>query len=146
MSDGLDVESIPTFSSCKKISECKEVIRVAQFPAPPFIEEELATAVDWEAALPPPDRWPKDLDDLFDNNPAGARTWSEVEKAMRRLVSYHTVSRAFACGASANAFVSSAERARALAIPMPARCRLRNLLCNISQCLFKKGVRPHTDA
>ena len=47
--------------------------------------------MDWAPALPPRDRWPADLADLFANNPAGAQTWTEVETAMQRLVSYHAV-------------------------------------------------------
>ena len=59
--------------------------------APPVVEKEEATVVDWAAATPPPDLWPKDLDDLFANNLGGARTWAEVEAAMHRLVLYHAV-------------------------------------------------------
>ena len=84
-------ESIPTFSSSKMIAECDDVVRVAAFPTPPVVEEEEATAVDWAAATPPPHLWPKDKEDLFANNPGGARTWDEVEAAMHRLVLYHAV-------------------------------------------------------
>ena len=84
-------EAIPTFSSPKLIAECDDVVRVAAFPTPPVVEKEEATEVDWAAATPPPDRWPKDRDDLFANNPAGARTWDEVEAVMHRLVLYHAV-------------------------------------------------------
>ena len=84
-------ESIPTFSSSKMIPECDDVVRVAAFPTPPVVEREDATKVDWTTATPPPDRWPKDKEDLFAGNPAGARTWEEVEAAMHRLVRYHAV-------------------------------------------------------
>ena len=84
-------ESIPTFSSSKMIAECDDVVRVAAFPTPPVVEKEDATEVDWAAATPPPHLWPKDKEDLFANNPGGARTWDEVEAAMHRLVLYHAV-------------------------------------------------------
>ena len=84
-------ESIPTFSSSKMIAECDDAVCVAAFPAPPVVEKEEATEVDWAAATPPPHLWPKDLGDLFANNPGGARTWDEVEAAMHRLVLYHAV-------------------------------------------------------
>ena len=84
-------ESIPTFSSSKMIAECDDVVRVAAFPTPPVVEEEEATVVDWAAATPPPHLWPKDLNDLFAENPGGARTWAEVEAAMHQLVLYHAV-------------------------------------------------------
>ena len=84
-------ESIPTFSSSKMIAECDDVVRVAAFPTPPVVEREDATEVDWAAATPPPHLWPKDKEDLFANNPGGARTWDEVEAAMHRLVLYHAV-------------------------------------------------------
>ena len=82
-------ESLATFSSAKTIHESADVVRVAAFPSPPFVEREDPTEVDWEAAMPV--QWPADLDDLFANNPAGARTWSEVEAAMHRLMTYHEV-------------------------------------------------------
>ena len=82
-------ESLATFSSAKTIHESADVVRVAAFPSPPFVEREDPTEVDWEAAMPV--QWPADLGDLFANNPAGARTWSEVEAAMHRLVAYHAV-------------------------------------------------------
>ena len=63
----------------------------AGFPAPPVIEEDEASPVDWAPALPPIERWPADLADLFANNPAGAQTWTEIETAMQRLVLYHAV-------------------------------------------------------
>ena len=84
-------ESIPTFSLSKMIPECDDVVRVAAFPTPPVEEKEDASEVDWATATPPPDRWPKDLDDMFANNPAGAKTWDEVEAAMHRLVLYHAI-------------------------------------------------------
>ena len=56
-----------------------------------MVEKEDATEVDWAAATPPPHLWPKDKEDLFANNPGGARTWDEVEAAMHRLVLYHAV-------------------------------------------------------
>ena len=82
-------ESLATFSSAKTIYESADVVRVAAFPSPPFVEREDPTEVDWEAAMPV--QWPADLGDLFANNPAGARTWSEVEAAMHRLVAHHAV-------------------------------------------------------
>ena len=82
-------ESLATFSSAKTIHESADVVRIAAFPSPPFVEREDPTEVDWEAAMPV--QWPADLDDLFANNPAGARTWSEVEAAMHQLVAYHAV-------------------------------------------------------
>ena len=84
-------ESIPTFHRLKMIAECDGVVRVAAFPTPPVVEREDATEVDWAAATPPPHLWPKDKEDLFANNPGGARTWDEVEAAMHRLVLYHAV-------------------------------------------------------
>ena len=57
----------------------------------PVIEEDEASPVEWAPALPPRDRWPADLADLFANNPSGLQTWTEVETAMQRLVSYHAV-------------------------------------------------------
>ena len=66
-------------------------MRIAPFPAPPVIEADEASPVDWASALPPRDQWPADLADLHANNPAGAKTWLEVETAMQRLVLYHTV-------------------------------------------------------
>ena len=82
-------ESLATFSSAKTIHESADVMRVAAFPSPPFVEREDPTEVDWEAAMPV--QWPKDLGDFFASNPSGARTWSEVEAAMHRLVAYHAV-------------------------------------------------------
>ena len=67
------------------------MVRVAAFPTPPpvvVVEKVEATMVDWAAATPAPHLWPKDRDDLFANNPGGARTWDEV---MHRLVLYHAV-------------------------------------------------------
>ena len=66
-------------------------MRIAPFPAPPVIEAEEASPVDWASAMPPRDQWPANLADLHANNPAGAKTWSEVEAAMHRLVAYHAV-------------------------------------------------------
>ena len=83
-------ESMAAFSSAKTIYEYADVVRVvAASPSPPLVEREDPTEVDWEAALPT--RWPADLGDLYADNPAGARTWSEVEAAMHRLAIYHTV-------------------------------------------------------
>ena len=79
------------FHRLKMIAECDDVVRVAAFPTPPVVEKEDATEVDWAAATPPPHLWPKDKEDLFANNPGGARTWDEVEAAMQRLVLYHAV-------------------------------------------------------
>ena len=84
-------EALATFSSSKTIHESADVVRIAAFPAPPVIEEDEASPVDWAPALPPKDRWPADLADLHANNPAGAQTWTEVEAAMQRLVLYHAV-------------------------------------------------------
>ena len=84
-------EALATFSSSKTIHESADVVRIAAFPAPPVIEEDEASPVDWAPALPPRDRWPADLADLHANNPAGAQTWTEVETAMQRLVLYHAV-------------------------------------------------------
>ena len=84
-------EALATFSSSKTIHESSDVVRIAPFPAPPVIEEDEASPVDWASALPPREYWPADLADLFANNPAGARTWTEVETAMQRLVTYHAV-------------------------------------------------------
>ena len=84
-------EALATFSSSKTIHESADVVRIAAFPAPPVIEEDEASPVDWAPALPPRDRWPADLADLHANNPAGAQTWTEVEAAMQRLVLYHAV-------------------------------------------------------
>ena len=84
-------EALATFSSSKTIHESTDVVRIAAFPAPPVIEEDEASPVDWAPALPPKDRWPADLADLHANNPAGAQTWTEVEAAMQRLVLYHAV-------------------------------------------------------
>ena len=85
-------ESVPTFLSSKMIPECDDVVRVAAFPTPPVVEKEEPTVAEWAVVTPLPDRWPKDRDDLFANNPAGAKTWDEVEAAtMHRLVSYHAV-------------------------------------------------------
>ena len=78
-----------TFSSAKTIHKSADVVRVAAFPSPPLVEREDPTEVDWEATLPT--RWPADLGDLYADNPAGARTWSEVEATMHRLVIYHAV-------------------------------------------------------
>ena len=89
--DDDDDEALATFSSSKTIHESANVVRVAPFPAPPIIETEEASTVDWTSALPPEDQWPADLADLYSNNPAGAKTWSEVEAAMQRLVLYHVV-------------------------------------------------------
>ena len=82
-------ESLATFSSAKTIHESADVVRVAAFPSPPVVEREDPTEVDWEAAMPV--QWPADPDDLFANNPAGARTWPEIEAAMHQLVAYHAV-------------------------------------------------------
>ena len=84
-------ESMATNSSAKIIHESAEIVRVAAFPSPPVVEREDPTEVGWEAALPPRDRWPADLDDLYAGNPAGARTWSAVKAAMHRLALYHAV-------------------------------------------------------
>ena len=89
--DGDGDEALATFSSSKTIHESADVVRIAPFPAPPVIEEDEASPVDWAPALPPRDRWPADLADLFANNPSGLQTWTEVETAMQRLVSYHAV-------------------------------------------------------
>ena len=45
-------ESLATFSSAKTIHESADVVRVAAFPSPPFVEREDPTEVDWEAAMP----------------------------------------------------------------------------------------------
>ena len=82
-------ESLATFSSAKTIHESDDVVRIAAFPSPPLVERADPTEVDWEAAMPV--QWPEDLADLFADNPAGARTWAEVEAAMLRLVAYHAV-------------------------------------------------------
>ena len=82
-------ESLATFSSAKTIHESADVVRVAAFTSPPFVEQEDPTEVDWEAAMPV--QWPADLGDLFANNPAGARTWSVVEAAMHQLMEHHAV-------------------------------------------------------
>ena len=82
-------ESLATFSSAKTIHESDDVVRIAAFPSPPLVERADPTEVDWEAAMPV--QWPEDLADLFADNPAGARTWKEVEAAMLRLVDYHAV-------------------------------------------------------
>ena len=85
-------DALTTFSSSKTIHESADVVRIAPFPAPPVIDVDEASPVDWAPALPPRDRWPADLaDHLFANNPAGAQTWTEVETAMQRLVLYHAV-------------------------------------------------------
>ena len=75
-------ETLATFSSSKTIHESADVVRIAPFPAPPVIEEDEASPVDWTSALPPRDRWPADLADLFANNPSGLQTWTEFETAM----------------------------------------------------------------
>ena len=84
-------EALATFSSSKTIHESAGVVRIASFPAPPVIEADEASPVDWASALPPRDQWPADLAGLHANNPAGAKTWSEVEAAMQHLVLYHAV-------------------------------------------------------
>jgi hypothetical protein len=84
-------EALATFSSSKTIHESVDVVRIAPFPAPPVIEEDEASPVDWAPALPPIERWPAALADLFAKNPAGAQTWTEVETAMQRLVLYRAV-------------------------------------------------------
>ena len=95
--DGVDDDdddggkAMTTFSSSKTIHESADVVRIAPFPAPPVIEADKASPVDWASALPPRDQWPADLADLHANNPEGAKTWSEVEAAMQRLVLYHAV-------------------------------------------------------
>ena len=113
-------ESLATFSSAKTIHESADVVRVAAFPSPPFVEREDPTEVDWEAAMPV--QWPADLDDLFANNPAGARTWSEVEAAMHRLVAYHAVrdtSHILSAMARQRAALAHAHRARSARPPPP---------------------------
>ena len=84
-------EALATFSSSKTIHESADVVRIAPFPALPIIESDEASTVDWASALPPRDQWPADLAYLHANNRAGAKTWSEVEAAMQRLVLYHAV-------------------------------------------------------
>ena len=55
-------EALATFSSSKTIHESVDVVRIAPFPAPPVIEEDEASPVDWAPALPPRERcrptWP----------------------------------------------------------------------------------------
>ena len=134
-------ESLATFSSAKTIHESADVVRVAAFPSPPFVEREDPTEVDWEAAMPV--QWPADLDDLFANNPAGARTWSEVEAAMHRLVTYHAVrdtSHPLSDMARQHAALAHVHRARSTRPPPPpaARrrcCRLLPLQIKLGQCL-----------
>ena len=84
-------EALATSSSSKTIHESADVVRTAPFPAPPVIEADEASPVDWASAIPPRDQWPADLADLHANNPEAAKTWSEVEAAMQRLVLYHAV-------------------------------------------------------
>jgi hypothetical protein len=48
-----------------KLFESAEIVRVAAFPSPQVVEREDPTEVDWEAALPPRDRWPADLDKTY---------------------------------------------------------------------------------
>ena len=133
-------ESLATFSSAKTIHESADVVRVAAFPSPPFVEREDPTEVDWEAAMPA--QWPADLDDLFANNPAGARTWSEVEAAMRRLVAYHEVrdtSHILSVVARRAPRVARAHHARSASPPPPllADAAAASCLCNT-----KLGQRP----
>ena len=45
-------EALATFSSSKTIHESADVVRIAPFPAPPVIEAEEASPVDWASALP----------------------------------------------------------------------------------------------
>ena len=39
--------------------------------------------LDMSNGVSPRGRWPADLEGLYADNPAGAKTWSEVEAAMR---------------------------------------------------------------
>ena len=89
--DGDCDEALATFSSSKTIRESAGIVRIAPFLAPPVIDVDEASPVDWAPALPPRDRWPTDLAGLLANDPAGAQTWTEVETAMQRLVLYHAV-------------------------------------------------------
>ena len=131
-------ESLATFSSAKTIHESADVVRVAAFPSPPFVEREDPTEVDWEAAMPV--QWPADLDDLFANNPAGARTWSEVEAAMHRLVTYHAVrdtSHPLSDMARQHAALAHVHRARSTRSPLPPAARRR--CCRLLPLQIKLG-------
>ena len=117
-------------------------MRVAAFPSPPFVEREDPTEVDWEAATPV--QWPADLDDLFANNPAGARTWSEVEAAMHRLMTYHTVrdtSRFLSVMARQHAALAHTHHARSARSPPP-------LLADAAaaSCFCKNKLGQHLSA
>ena len=127
-------------------------MRVAAFPSPPFVEREDPTEVDWEAATPV--QWPADLDDLFANNPAGARTWSEVEAAMHRLMTYHTVrdtSRFLSVMARQHAALAHTHHARSARFPPPLLADAAAALCFCKQTgtapeRLKSAWRVHSTA
>lgn len=87
-----DKAKLPTFSMVRTLHESDDVVRAAAFPPPPVVERAEPTNVDWDSAMPPADAWPSSLQDLFEGNPAGARTWDEVTTALQKLVIYHAVS------------------------------------------------------
>ena len=123
-------EALATFSSSKTIHESADVVRIAPFPAPPVIEADEASPVDWASALPPREHWPRDLADLHANNPAGLQTWELVKAAMQRLVLYHAVRDTahlyLSWRAARDAHAHERTRARAHA----CRCSPTLLACN----------------
>ena len=139
-------EALATFSSSKTIHESADVVRIAPFPAPPVIEEDEASPVDWAPALPPRDRWPADLADLFANNPAGAQTWTEVETAMQRLVSYHAVRDTTHLSLSWRAARDAPAHARDRARAHARRCSPTLLACCKSRAHVLKSLRGTGDA
>ena len=134
-------EALATFSSSKTIHESAGVVRIAPFPAPPAIEEDEASPVDWAPALPPRDRWPADLADLFANNPAGAQTWTEVETAMQRLVLYHAVRDTTHLSLSWRAARDAPAHARDRARAHARRCSPTLLACCKSRAHVHKSLR-----
>ena len=58
-----DVEAkLPTFSMVRTLHESVDVVRIASFPPPPVVESATKpTAVDWNAATPPIEDWPRGI-------------------------------------------------------------------------------------
>lgn len=82
----------PSFSNNRRLSASADVVRVAPFPEHP--SPATAEVAPHPTPTAPDAPRPKDLEDLFADNPAGAETWSEVLEGIKRVRIYHEVARA----------------------------------------------------
>lgn len=81
----------PSFSNNRRLSASIDVVRVAPFPEHP--SPAIAEVAPHPTPTPPDAPRPRDLDDLFANNPAGVNTWAEVLGGIERIRQYHEVRR-----------------------------------------------------